>query len=142
MDYHKIGERFFLRLYKDEDLFESLQDFAVKEELQSGQLSGIGALKETEIGFYHLDKKEYAKKVFSNEAELISLQGNLSSLEGRPFFHIHGVLGQSDYSTVGGHFFSAKVAVTVELFFTHFPANIPRLHDEEIGLNLLSFCSQ
>ena len=140
MEYLKDNDKYFIRLLKDENLFEQLGIFAEKEKLSCGHLSGIGALKNCELGFYHLEQKHYDKKMFENEAELLSLDGNLSLLEGKPFFHIHTVLGGADFNCYGGHLFNADIAVTAEIYFRPFDAKIERLKDEGIGLNLLSMC--
>lgn len=136
----KDGEIWFLRLEKDENLFATLEQWAADEQLQSGHLSGIGALKNCELGFYHLAQKHYDRKVFPNEAELLSLEGNLSSLNDKPFFHIHTVLGDENFNAFGGHLFNAQVAVTCEINFRPFNQDIIRSHNESIGLNLLDFC--
>lgn len=140
MEYQKDNERYFIRIDKDEDLFKSLESFASKEGLKAGHLSGIGALKECELGFYHLHTKTYDRKMFEAEAELLSLDGNLCLLEGKPFFHIHTVLGGEDFKCYGGHLFSAKVAVTCEINFRPMDIDLVRKPNSEIGLNLLSFC--
>ena len=129
----------FIRVDKDEDLFSSLEKWASDHQVKSGHLSGIGALKDVELGFYHLDKKEYARKAFPKEAELLSLEGNLTYLDGKPFFHIHTVLGDEQFRAYGGHLFSAKVAVTCEINFREFDQSISRSMNSEVGLNLLKY---
>ena len=89
MESVKDKDVWFLRLDKGEDLFSTLENWAAKEEIKSGHLSGIGALEQSELGAYHLDRKEYDKKVFPDIMELLSLEGNLSFNNGKPFFHIH-----------------------------------------------------
>ncbi len=140
MEAVKNGDVWFLRLDKDEDLFSTLEVWATENEMKSGHLSGIGALKDVELGFYHLAQKHYDRKMFPNEAELLSLDGNLCSMDGKPFFHIHTVLGNEKFEAFGGHLFSAKVAVTCEINFRPFQKDITRSPNEEIGLNLLNFC--
>ena len=140
MIYQKDKDRYFLRIDKDESLFLSLETFAREENLKSGHLSGIGALKNCELGFYHLHTKTYDRKMFSQEAELLSLDGNLSILDGKPFFHIHTVLGGEDFKCYGGHLFSADVAVTCEVNFRPLDLEVERRPNAEIGLNLLHFC--
>jgi predicted DNA-binding protein with PD1-like motif len=140
MEAIKNGDAWFLRLDKGEDLFSILEKWALNNEMKAGHLSGIGALKDVELGFYHLAEKHYDRKMFPKEAELLSLDGNLCSLDGKPFFHIHAVLGNEKFEAFGGHLFSAKVAVTCEINFRPFQENIVRTPNEEIGLNLLNFC--
>lgn len=140
MDYRENNGSFFIRLHKDESVFKALEDFCAAEKIQCGTFNGIGALKNCELGFYHLDKKEYERKVFPEEAELLSLVGNVSLLENKPFLHIHTILGASDFSTYGGHLFSADVAVTAEIIFRPLALEIHREHEVDIGLNLLQMC--
>ncbi len=130
----------FIRIDKDEDLFTALENWAIKSNVKSGHLSGIGALKNVELGFYHLNKKEYERKIFPKEAELLSLEGNLTYLEGKPFFHIHTVLGDEEFRAYGGHLFCATVAVTCEINFREFDLLSERKPNKEIGLNLINFC--
>jgi predicted DNA-binding protein with PD1-like motif len=140
MEYQKDRDIYFIRIDKDEDLFKSLEYFARTEKLKSGHLSGIGALKECELGFYHLHSKTYDRKMFHDEVELLSLEGNLSRLNDDPFLHIHTVLGGDDFRCFGGHLFSAKVAVTCEVNFRPLDLLIERRPNAAIGLNLLHFC--
>lgn len=140
LDYKESNGSYFIRLYKDENVFSALEEFAKEAKVTCGTLNGIGALKNCELGFYHLDKKAYDRKMFPEEAELLSLVGNLSLLENKPFYHIHTVLGASDFSTFGGHLFTGEVAVTAEVIFRPLDLEIHRGHEEEIGLNLLQMC--
>jgi predicted DNA-binding protein with PD1-like motif len=140
VDYQKSEEAYLIRLHKDESVFASLKKFCAEEKIQCGTFNGIGALKNCELGFYHLDKKEYERKMFTEEAELLSLVGNVSLLENKPFLHIHTILGASDFSTYGGHLFSGDVAVTAEIIFRPLNLEIHRGFEGEIGLNLLQMC--
>ncbi|MDA9189490.1 DUF296 domain-containing protein [bacterium] len=137
----KLERHYLLRLDKDEELFSTLENWATKNNIQGGYLKGIGALKDVELGFYHLEQKHYDKVLFPREAELLSLDGNMSFKEGSPFFHIHAVLGNEKFEAFGGHLFSAKVAVTAEIQFIPFDARLDRAMNEEIGLSLLSSCA-
>ena len=131
---------YFLRVDKDEDLFETILGWAKENNVDCAHISGIGALKDIELGFYHLSEKTYERKVFPKEAELLSLDGNISLFEGKPFLHIHAVLGDENFNAFGGHLFSAKVAVTCEVNIRPISIEAKRVPNEEVGLNLLSFC--
>lgn len=136
MEYTKKDGSYLIRLMKDEDLFLTLEKFAKEEGLTAGHVSGIGALKDIELGFYHLEEKYYQKKKFSEDHELLSLSGNLSLLDGKEFFHLHTVISDDQFQCFGGHLFSAVVAVTVEIYFTPVALPLSRAHDSCIGLNL------
>lgn len=132
---------YLIRLDLNQEIMSTLQKWAKEHGHTAGSFQGIGALKEAELGFYHLHEKTYEKKVFKDEMELISLHGNLSLVDGEPFVHIHVSLGDSQFKVWGGHLFSAKVAVTAEIFFRPFHADktVIREFNETIGLKHLCF---
>jgi predicted DNA-binding protein with PD1-like motif len=136
MKYQKDGNTVFVVVDRGEDLFSSL--YKVQEELgfTGAQVKGIGALKNTEIGFFHCDEKNYDRVVLEEERELLSMDGNFTFNEGKPFFHLHVVLGNDDYTTSGGHLFSATVAVTLEVYLQINNLRVERHPNKEIGLNL------
>lgn len=138
MEYTKDGSRYLVRLEKGEEIMSSLQKFMIDENISSAFLKGLGALENSELGFYELDKKSYIKKLFKEDAELLSLVGNLSWKEGKEAWpHVHVVLGDANFNAFGGHLFSAIVAVTVELFIETMPDKIHREYDDLTGLHLL-----
>lgn len=132
---------YLIRLDINTEIMSELQRWAKQYGHSAGSFQAIGALKEAELGFYHLHEKTYEKKVFKDEMELISLHGNLSLVDGEPFVHIHVSLGDSEFKVWGGHLFSAKVAVTCEVFFRPFKTEgtVVREFNEQIGLKHLCF---
>ncbi len=136
MEYTKSGDKYVIRLLKDEDLFEQLEKFAKEEKLTAGHVTGIGALKDIELGYYNLEEKKYYKKIFHEDYELLSMSGNLSLLDNKEFFHLHLVISDHEYRCFGGHLFSAKVAVTVEVYFSPVELSLNRTFDSCTGLNL------
>ena len=139
MEYLKENNVYLVRIDRGEDLMSSLSNLAIEEQLQSGSVTGIGALEKIKLGFYHLDTKTYDSKVFEGEYELLSLSGNLSFMENAPFFHLHAQLSGADYSCIGGPLFEATVAVTCEIYLTCNNFAPTRTLDSEVGLNTLSF---
>jgi len=142
MEAYTTKNGYCLRLFKDEKVNESLKEFTLKNGIPSGFISGLGALKNSELGFYHLSQKHYDRKIFAPEMELISLTGNISWLkEDEPIIHTHVALGDPEFRVFGGHLFEAEVAVTVEIFIHSFSDKIYRKMDESIGLNLMCLSS-
>lgn len=129
----------FLRLNSGEELITRIQ-----QELQAQQppwpsalISGIGSVRKAELGYYRLDRKEYLRREFPEVMELVSLSGNVSWLEGRPFVHAHAVLGGEDFRTAAGHLFRAEVAATAEIFLEETELSLTRRPDATTGLKLL-----
>jgi uncharacterized protein len=120
-----------------EELIGTLTRFVDERKIEAGSLFAIGALRNFELGYYYLDKKEYGRKKFEPIAELVSCTGNVAIREGKPFLHVHAALGREDYSIVGGHLFSGIVAVTVEVILYPFRGRMDRSFSERTGLFLL-----
>ncbi len=125
-------------LNKGDKLVEMLRQLTIQHHIPGGYLSGIGALKEVTLGYYHLERKMYLRKIFSEEDyELLSLTGNISLKEDQPYVHVHAVLGKDDFSTFGGHLFEATVAVTAEIVLIPFDKIPVRKPSLEVGLDLI-----
>ena len=136
----KTENGYVLVLERGEKVIATMTDFCVKEGIQSGFFQAIGAIKNTEIGYYSLEKKEYFFKVFPEDREVASMTGNIALVENKPFMHAHAVLSASDQglTCVGGHVKEAEVAVTLEVFLTPLTSALERKHDDQIGLKLLN----
>lgn len=128
---------FILALKQGENLFEGILRCAEAAELQSASLSGLGGLDNVTIAFYNLETKQYQTKLFTGMHELISLNGNLTWLDGKRFLHIHVALGTADYSVIGGHLMDARVNPSAEISIIPLPAVINRKYDAVTGLKIM-----
>ena len=140
MELRKTEYGYFLKFDKDEKLHKTLEKFMIDQKIKGAFYHGLGALKNCELGFYHLNKKEYHRETFAAEAELLNLTGSLTWFNDQPVVHSHATLGDEDFKAFGGHLFEADVAVTVELMVTVYNYKIERKADPNIGLNLITFC--
>jgi predicted DNA-binding protein with PD1-like motif len=141
MEAVKIKNGLLVRLEKGEKINSSLIKLARDESIGGAFIHGLGAVTNVELGIYHLNKKEYEKRLFSGEAELLNLTGNISWFEGNPAVHNHVTIGSPTFQAYGGHLFEAEVNVTVELYIQIFDKKIRRKFVPKIGLNLLSLCN-
>lgn len=128
---------YLIRLLKDEKIQETLTKFCQEHKIYAATFSGIGAVQEAEVGFYHLDQKQYHFQKIAQPMEIVSLLGNVSLVENNPFLHIHITLGKEDLTCMGGHLKEATVGATCEIFLSPLQEKIERVYDEEIGLKLL-----
>mgnify|MGYP001610201792 CR=1 FL=1 len=136
MKYKKIEEnKYLIRLDHDEDLMESLLEFAKDERLSGGALWGLGSVQEVTLAHYDLGKKEYMESEFEQAFEIVSLSGFLGMLEGKPVLHLHGTFSDEHMRTFAGHISEAKIAATCEIFFVK-TSEIRRYKDSEVGLHL------
>lgn len=127
-----------LILERGEELQESLQTFALESDIQSAWLSGLGGAASVTLGFYDITTKSYQWKTFDEPLEIISLTGNLSFVDGKPFWHLHGAFSGSDFKTVSGHVKEMVIGLTGELYITPLAMPLTRKFDDTTGLKLIS----
>jgi predicted DNA-binding protein with PD1-like motif len=128
---------FVLRLQAGEEIFGSIQRFAERHGIRSAILTGLGAVGETELGFFHPATREYSKRRFTGDYEIGSLIGNLSELEGRPHPHCHLVISGPDFVAHAGHLFRAVVSVTCEIAIATDPDPLLRIPRPDLGFHRL-----
>ena len=128
---------FILSLAMGEDLFESILRCANDANLPSAMISGLGTLDDVTVAYYNLNTKAYQTKCFHGMFELVSLNGNISFVEGKRFLHLHAALGTEDYQVIGGHLMSATVGPAAEISVLPLSGPIQREYDARIGLKLM-----
>ena len=134
MQYKQVGKDHFIYIEKNEKVMDTLTRFCIDKGISNAKLSGIGAVKETEIGAYDTIKKEYIRKEYSDILELVSFEGNITLKDGSPFPHAHVVLSDHNMSTAGGHLFETTVAAVGEFFLMEFDNDGYRELNEDVGL--------
>jgi len=134
--------RYAIRLQKGEEIISHITQFARDKKIGLASLQFIGAVTDVEMGTYDLKLKDYHKKAFNDNYELLSALGNIALVDGDPFVHLHVTLGDHAFNATGGHLFSATVTATTEGFLDVFPATVERRLNTDIGLKLwdLSTC--
>jgi len=134
MEVRQSGQNYLVYVQKDEPVMETLTSICKKYEIVNGQISGIGAVKDIEIGAYDLDSKIYLRKQYTENHELISFQGNITLKDGDPFIHAHITISNHELHTLGGHLFEMKVAVVGEFIIRKINSDAHRELDDNIGL--------
>ena len=129
---------YFITLSKGDYINRSFEDVAKDNNIHSAWISGIGACKNPEVGYYSLIEKNYYRKVFKGEYEIISLNANISIKDGNIFSHAHITFSDSDYSVYGGHLFDAEIIAAGEFVMFVGQKPIVRKLDKDIGLPLWS----
>lgn len=122
-----------------DEIMSGLTDFAKREDLKGGHLSGIGALQSAELAFFDRSKRDYVGIAINDQVECLSLNGTIGLVDGEPMLHVHCVVGYPDGSVKGGHVVEAIVWPTMEVFLTESTEALPKSKDEESGLELFDF---
>ncbi len=103
--------------------------------------SMIGGCSEVELAYYDIDTKAYASKTHSaRNIEVIVITGNVAWFEGHPWTHAHGVFGDDDHHTFGGHINSLIISATGETAIEWLPVKLEKKTDPASGLKL--FCER
>lgn len=134
MQYQKVNKDYFIYIEKNEMVMDTITKFCISNSIKNARISGIGAVKKTEIGAYDIIKKKYIKKKFEHTLELVSFEGNVTLKDGIPFVHSHVVLSNHDMQTIGGHLFETTISAVGEFFLTSFEGNGYRILNKDVGL--------
>jgi uncharacterized protein len=126
LNYRKTAGGFLLVLDSGQKVIQSLMELMKAEQIQGANFNAIGALRNTEIAYYSLEKKAYVPKKFEAPAEVVAFSGNLGWTDHQPIVHAHVALAGTDYKVFGGHLKEAEVSLTLEIFITTVPFKIER----------------
>lgn len=140
MEYRKFGDTYAIRLDRGEEILTCLTTLCEKEDIRLGHATGLGAIDHLVAGLYEVDTREYVKSTFDGEAEIVSLIGNITRMDGKVYLHFHIAASDESGATVGGHLNEARISATAEIFLTSLPGEVGRKKDDAVtGLNLLDF---
>lgn len=128
---------FALVFDKNDDVRESLLEFANTNRLADAQITAIGAFSEVTLGYFDRQQKDYKRIPLHEQVEVLSLTGNVVRNDGRSSLHAHIVVGKSDGTAHGGHLLSGRVWPTLEMLVSELPVHLRRSRDEETGLALI-----
>ena len=134
----KLPDGFLVRCEIGDEVVSTLARFAAENGIHSGTVTGIGALKDPELGYYDVHKKEYIRRKFAGDYELVGLSGNFARFGNDTILHCHAAFSDTQFKVIGGHLFSAGVAVTGEFYIRPSTVEIERAPDSSTGLNLIN----
>jgi hypothetical protein len=137
MKFKKFGNKWVVSINIGEEVVETLKKFCKDNNIKLGTISGIGAVKKATIGFYNLETKKYYPKELNGDYEITSLLGNISTMNGEVYLHLHINLADSNYNTCGGHLNSGVISGAGEFIIEEIDGEVERGLNKEVGLNLL-----
>ncbi len=125
-------------LDKDDEVVAALTRFIRDQEVEAASVTGIGAFCDAVLGYFDWETKQYQRIPVSEQAEVVSLLGDVAVGEDGPALHVHAVLSKSDGSVVGGHLLEAHVRPTLEVILVQSPSYLRKRQDPETGLALIA----
>ncbi len=130
-----IGRSFLFRVPEGGELLSFINRFAEAKGIKTGTVNAIGSLKNPKIGYFDEGAGEYRVIELTGTYELVSLMGNISIKDGKPFAHIHVALGDSEGKLWGGHLSEGEVFVA-EVFIQELLGGTLERKERENGLSL------
>jgi hypothetical protein len=137
MEFQRTRYGYTLKIESGEEIIASLGALAASEGIRAGMISGLGAVGETELGFFVRSTGEYVRRTFTGEHEIGALTGNFSELDGKPFPHCHVLIAGDDFVAHTGHLFRGVVTVTCEVQIVTDPGVLKRVRRPDLGFNPL-----
>lgn len=139
MDYRKMGDSYLIRLDIGDEIMTSLKEVCVKEGIRVGSISGIGTTNHAQIGLLDTHTKIYHPQEYTQDMEIIGINGTVSEMNGESYLHIHIGLAPVNHEVIGGHLDYAYVSAVAEIFIHALPGKTDREFSPTAGVNLLQF---
>jgi predicted DNA-binding protein with PD1-like motif len=137
MKVKNIDTGFILVFEPQEKVIETFTKFCEENNINGGIFNGIGAFDYVKIGHFNTTTKRYMEHEFRESLEVLSVKGNITEKEGKPFIHMHAMVSDTNMRVYGGHLVEANVSVTLEVYVRKFEEKISRKYYDEIGLYLI-----
>lgn len=139
MDYRRFDNKIIARFDRGEEVHESLRNLALKEDIKLASISALGATDDFTIGVYKVDDKSYTKKNFKGIFEILSINGTITTKDGKYYPHLHISAADDEGHGFGGHLIESHISVTCEMIIDIIDGKVERKMDDEIGINLFKF---
>lgn len=137
MEFQRIGERLLLRFASGEHLVEPLLEWLPDAEIGYSTITGIGAVRDARVSYWNATTQQYEAHELGDQMEIVSLIGNVTIKDGKPFLHIHVALGRRDLTLIGGHLNEMTVHPNLELWLRPEEQPVNRVLDEACGLYVM-----
>ena len=137
MKSYNVKRTYLGHLHNGADLLESLTELVQKQHIRTGRIQGIGATTHAVVAYYDQNTKKYNPLEFNDGMEILNLNGNISIREGKPFVHVHILLGDAEGKVFGGHLMPGTKLFACEVFIEEFEGEeLVRTYEDKTGLFL------
>lgn len=143
MEYRKIGETYYVRMDRGDEIISSLLEICEKESIPSAVFSGIGGCQSAELQVFIPETGSFETEQLEGMLELVSLNGNVVRDENNKLFHhTHALFTfkKGEHGIAGGHLKSSTVLYTAEIELRPtVGGSISRKYDPETGTGFWDF---
>jgi len=103
MEYRKIGDNYYIRMDRGDEIVSNLLEICEKESIPSAVFSGIGGCQSAELQVFIPETGSFETERLEGMLELVSLNGNVvRDDDGKLFHHTHALFsfkpGQSQWN--------------------------------------------
>jgi uncharacterized protein len=133
----KFGNRYMIRIDRGEEVVSTLLACCREAGVHLGSVTAIGAVDTAVVGLREAETKRYLTRQLTGDMEITSMAGNVATLDGEVFLHLHVTLSDAECRAFGGHLQSARVSGTCEVVVDVLDGEWGRAYDDETGLNIL-----
>ena len=135
--YVKPSKIFMGSIEHNSDLLEGITRICAEKNIHLGRVEAIGSVKKARLGFYNQQEQKYHYIDFSEPLEILSLIGNISLKDDKPFVHAHVALSDDKGNALGGHLSPGTIVFACEvIIYTFDGPEFRRGFNDETGLPL------
>ena len=106
---------FDARFSPGDEIMSGLTDLVLEHDITSGYVTGLGGLSGALLAWGDPEVGAFKMIPVDEKCELISLLGHIAVRDGKPYVHLHAVVGFRDGTTKAGHVMEARVAPLAEI---------------------------
>ncbi len=139
MEFKRFGNKVIMRIDKGEEVVGTIEKFCKDQKIALGSISGLGAAGRVKIGLFDVLEKKYYSKVFEGDYEITNITGNISTMNGEAYIHLHATISDHDMHAYGGHLNEAVICATCEVVIDIIDGIVDREFNDDVGLNLYKF---
>jgi hypothetical protein len=119
MEYRKIGNNYYIRMDRGDEIICNLLEICEKESIPSAVFSGIGGCQSAELQVFIPETGSFETEQLEGMLELVSLNGNVVRDDnGQLFHHTHALFSfkkDGRHGMAGGHLKATTVLYTAEI---------------------------
>ncbi len=139
MEFKRFGNKVIMRIDKGEEVVEIIKGFCIDQKITLGSICGLGAADRIKVGLFNVEEKKYYSTELNGDYEITNLTGNISTMDGETYLHLHITLSDHDMRAFGGHLNEAVISGTCELVIDIIDGVVDRKFNDEVGLNIYKF---
>jgi len=138
MSHYTVKRTIIGHLKSGTDLYDGITRIVQEHNISAGRVTGIGAVQRAKLAYYDQKLMKYFDIDVNEPMEIVSLNGNVSLKDGKPFVHAHVVLADEKGNGKGGHLLAGGTPVfACELTIEEYEGpQLTRGFDERTGLAL------